>query len=72
MDEDKLVDMFPAPCIPIFYLLCVLTFNNIFQTDIFVNKSMSKDSSGNLIKLICLFFVQLFWLLKSSCILFVF
>lgn len=43
MDEDKLVDMFPAPCIPIFYLLCVLTFNNIFQTDIFVNKSMSKD-----------------------------
>lgn len=41
--EDKLVDMSPAPCIPVFYLLCIFTFNNVFQTDIFVNKSMSKD-----------------------------
>lgn len=39
-DEDKAADTSPAPRIPIFYLLCVLTFNNVFQADIFVNKSM--------------------------------
>lgn len=39
IDQDKLVDVSAAPCILIFYLLCVFTFDNVFQTDIFVNKS---------------------------------